>query len=177
MEPVKDNEMAKNRPRTETVTSTEISAVGSLSFAENGTTMVPRWYPRWCGKPILNGNQEALGFMLGMTGQFVAVFGVLAFIVPALLYLAKSAAGCVVEIPEGETTLPECNKTIHGLKPSSLITSLSSILGITMALFIPVAGYADWLVHRIFGFAQAHLFVTFFCLPGRLWISLNIADA
>lgn len=129
-------EVTKSRSRTETVSSSEISAI----VEDGDNNIVPRWFPRCCGKPILHGKPEALGWMLGMSGQTMGIFGVGTFVVPALMYFAKLEAGCEVEIPEGETELPECNETVYGLKPSSMITTLASVLSICIAICTPFMG-------------------------------------
>ena len=75
-----------------------------------------------------------------MTGQTLGIFGVMTFVAPALLYFAKLEAGCEVEAPEGETRIPECNEKVHGMKPSSLITSLVGILSLVVAMLTPLMG-------------------------------------
>jgi MFS-type transporter involved in bile tolerance (Atg22 family) len=69
--------------------------------------------------------------------------------VPALMYFAKLEAGCEVELPDGANELPECNETIYGLKPSSMITSMASVLSLCMALLTPLMGaLVDYSNHR-----------------------------
>lgn len=63
---------SKNRGRCETISTIDGSA--SLYDLQNATTAqqpedvqdIPRWFPRCCGRPILHGKPEALGFLLGM---------------------------------------------------------------------------------------------------------------
>ena len=127
----------KTLKRAETTSTTDISAGGSFEDGES-KVVVPRWFPRCCGKPILHGKPEALGWMMGMSGQTIGIFGVGTFVVPALMYFAKLEAGCEVEIPEGQTEVPVCNETVYGLKPSSLITTLASVVSVFVAITTPL---------------------------------------
>lgn len=69
--------------------------------------------------------------------------------VPALLYFAKLEAGCEVEVPEGETVVPECNETVYGLKPSSMITTLATIVSLIVTFLTPLMGaMVDYTNHR-----------------------------
>ncbi|CAB9526856.1 Major facilitator superfamily [Seminavis robusta] len=133
----------KNRSRTETVStvaSSETQQLKNAAAAEDEAEALPRWFPICCGKPILHGKPEALGFLLGMLGQVVGVLGVMTFVVPSLVYFAKKEAGCQVELEEGQDELPPCNETVYGIKPSSMITTLVSIVSICVALMTPVIG-------------------------------------
>jgi hypothetical protein len=72
----------KNRARCETLSTTDGMAsiydsqhavvVVATAAATTTTTQpedvedVPRWFPRCCGKPILHGKPEAMGFLFGM---------------------------------------------------------------------------------------------------------------
>jgi MFS-type transporter involved in bile tolerance (Atg22 family) len=83
------------------------------------------------------------------SGQVIILLGLGTFVVPALLYFATLEAGCEVELAEGETVLPECNETVYGLKPSSMITTLASILSLCVAVLIPLMGaIVDYTNHR-----------------------------
>jgi len=106
---------------------------------------LPWWFPRWRGRPIFYGIPEALGWACSCVGQAAILIGIGAFISPALVNLAKLEAGCEIEAPpeyaEDETyVLPECTGTVHGIKPSSLLTIMSSIVGISSAFIIPIMG-------------------------------------
>jgi len=138
------------RKRTETVTSTELSA---MSFDHDGEVVIPRWFPRCCGKPVLYGKPEALGWLLSVSGQTTGILGVGTFMIPALIYYGRLEAGCEVEIPEGESELPECNEKAFGLKPSSMITTMMSVLSLVVAFLTPLLGaFVDYTNHRrLFG--------------------------
>lgn len=111
---------------------------------------LPACFPKCCGKPILHGKPEALGWLLGLTGQTVILLGVGTFLIPALVYFAKKEVGCPTEIPEGQDEIPVCHKKVKGIiKPSSLITTTTSILSLCVALFTPLMGaIVDYTPHR-----------------------------
>jgi MFS-type transporter involved in bile tolerance (Atg22 family) len=50
----------------------------------------------------------------------------------ALLALASQQAGC--------TKVYDCEKTVYGLKPSSLLTTVTSVIGVLAALGMPIFG-------------------------------------
>jgi len=148
---------SKNRDRSSTeassfATATELDAPGEEGnggMQPHRTDDLPRWFPVCCGKPILHGKPEALGFLMGMTGQMIGIIGVLTFVAPALLYFAKLEAGCEVEAPEGETEVPECNKEVYGMKPSSFITTLTTVTSLLVACSLPLMGaIIDHTSHR-----------------------------
>lgn len=142
MEPLPE---VDTRKRAETLTSmTDMSSV-----YKEAEVVVPRWFPRCCGKPVLHGKPEALGWMLSISGQTMGILGVGTFVVPALIHFARLEAGCAVEIPEGETELPECNEKAYGLKPSSMVTTMTSVLSLVVALLTPLMGaFVDYTNHR-----------------------------
>ena len=138
----------RDRSLTEASSSMDSNIISSSATAASFSDL-PRWFPRCCGKPILHGKPEALGWMIGMTGQTLGVLGVLTFVAPALLYFAKLEAGCAVEAPEGETEIPECHETVHGMKPSSLITTLVGVVSLLVAMLTPLMGaIIDFTPHR-----------------------------
>jgi len=58
------------------------------------------------------------------------------FISSSLIYLASEEAGCLDE--DGKTT--DCDATIYGYRPSSLITNIGVISNVTAALLNPLMG-------------------------------------
>jgi MFS-type transporter involved in bile tolerance (Atg22 family) len=78
------------------------------------------------------------------------------------LKLAKDAAGCRVEPPEGETEPPECDARIYGIRPSSLLSTMTTIVGLISACLMPLCGaIVDTTPYRrLFG----RILVTFFCI-------------
>jgi hypothetical protein len=121
----------------QSIGSFEIEVPFDFETPSDKANDLPVCFPRCCGKPVLHGKPEALGCVLGMTGQAVGLFGVGTFVLPALLHFAKLEAGCEMEIPEGEVEIPECSETVYGLKPSSLITTMATILSLAVLLMTP----------------------------------------
>jgi UMF1 family MFS transporter len=116
----------------------------------NGMEELPRFYPKYRGKPMYNGNKEALGWALDGIGRAVQFVGAGAFLGTALIRIAKEAAGCATEPPEGETVIPECNEKVYGIKPSSLLTTYTMIVGVASACLLPLIGaLIDYTSYRL----------------------------
>jgi hypothetical protein len=110
---------------------------------------LPRYYPRWRGKPVYHGNQEALGWALDAVGRAVAFIGAGAFLSTALLRLAKEAAGCEVDPPPGSNKVPDCDGRVYGIRPSSLLTTYTIVVGVVSATLMPFMGaIVDYTPHR-----------------------------
>lgn len=121
----------------------------SEEVAADEQPKLPRCYPHCRGKPWYGGNKEALAWILDTCGRGFTIAGGAAFLAPTLLRLAKEEAGCLTEPPEGETDVPECEGKIYGVRPSSLLTTYTIIVGITSALFLPLMGsIVDFTPHR-----------------------------
>lgn len=111
---------------------------------------LPKWYPTYRGKPLYNGNNEALAWALDGIGRAVQFIGTGAFFATALLRIAKEVAGCQTEPEEGEDEIPECDATFYGLKPSSLLTTYTMIVGVASAAMLPLMGaVVDYTPHRL----------------------------
>ena len=64
--------------------------------------------------------------------------------------LAKLEAGCAIERPAGADTIPECTHKIHGMKPSSLLSTYAVIVGMAAAVLMPICGaMVDTTPHRL----------------------------
>lgn len=112
-------------------------------------TDLPRCYPHPCGRPIYGGNQEAFAWALDTAGRGVSWIGAGAFLAPALLRLAKVAAGCETEAIPGED-LPECDGRVYGIRPSSLLTTYTIVIGLLSAALMPFMGaIVDYTPHRL----------------------------
>lgn len=98
------------------------------------------WYPSWRGKPAYGGNDEALAWALDSMGRAVTFIGSAAFLGTALLRLAKEAAGCETEADDVTGKVPECYERIYGIRPSSLLTTYTIVVGIVSATLMPVIG-------------------------------------
>lgn len=103
--------------------------------------LLPWWYPyRRKGQPVYHGNPEALGFALDSVGRSVGFIGAAGFLGTALLKLAKEEAGCETE-PSPETgKVPECEGRVYGIRPSSLLTTYTIVVGIVSAALLPLMG-------------------------------------
>lgn len=99
-----------------------------------------QWHPSWRGRPLYGGNPEALAWALDSMGRSVTFIGSAAFLSTALLRLAKEAAGCETEADELTGKVPECHERIYGIRPSSLLTTYTIVVGIVSATLMPVIG-------------------------------------
>jgi UMF1 family MFS transporter len=68
------------------------------------------------------------------------------FLSTSLLYLASEEAGC---IDEEDNLITDCENTVYGFAPASLITNVAVISGLLTAFFMPVVGaIIDYTPHR-----------------------------
>ena len=141
--------------------------------AAHNPAALPSWYPKFRGKPLYHGNQEALAWALDGLGRAIPLIYGGAFFGTAIINLAKEAAGCETEAPPGETLIPECNETIYGIRPSSFLVIYTIILGITSAALLPLMGaIIDYSEHRLLvGQITTALFLLF-TVP-QLFLSAN----
>jgi hypothetical protein len=110
---------------------------------------LPRWYPYYRGKPVYHGNGEALGWALDAIGRAVPFIGSGAFLGTALLRLAKQAAGCEIDPPPGSNKVPDCDQRVYGIRPSSLLTTYTMVVGVLSAVLLPFMGaIVDYTPHR-----------------------------
>ncbi|GAX11164.1 hypothetical protein FisN_9Hh258 [Fistulifera solaris] len=108
------------------------------------TTTLPWWYPyRRHHQPIYHGNPEALGFALDSVGRSIGFIGAAGFLGTALLQLAQREVGCLEEAEE-------CEGRLFGiLRPSSLLTTYTIVVGIVSATMLPFLGaVVDYTSHR-----------------------------
>ena len=116
----------------------------------DGNCLTPKWYPKWRGRPLYRGNPEALGWALDGAARSIQFIGAGAFLSTSLLRLAKEAAGCATEPPPGETIVPECNEAVYGIKPSSLLTTYTMVVGVASSAMLPLMGaVVDYTPHRL----------------------------
>ena len=103
-----------------------------------------------CGRKVFNGNREALAWALDSVGRSIQGISSASFLATAILNLAKEAAGCETEPLAGETDIPECNGRVYGIRPSSLLTSYSVVVGVLATIFMPLIGaIIDYTSHRL----------------------------
>ncbi|CAJ1954326.1 unnamed protein product [Cylindrotheca closterium] len=132
---------------------------------------LPRWYPKWRGKPWYDGNQEALAWMFDGIARNVSFLGAGAFFATALLRLAKESLGCATEPLEGSIVIPECEGRVLGIKPSSLLTTYTMIIGVASALFLPLMGaMVDYTRHRLL-FGQITSAIICLCIFPQIFMN------
>ena len=71
---------------------------------------------------------------LDAAAREVAVMGGAVFVSTALLSKAKEVAGCA-EVPDDL-----CEGRVYGMRPSSFLTNIVTIVGLICACFIPLVG-------------------------------------
>ena len=125
----------------------ETAPMDQSSEAQDG---LPRCYPHACGRPLYGGNQEALAWALDTAGRGISWIGAGAFLATALLRLAKEAAGCETEVPPGEDEVPECQGRVYGIRPSSLLTTYTIVIGLLSSALMPFMGaIVDYTPYRL----------------------------
>ena len=123
----------------------------------------------WCCRFPFGGNREALGYALDSMARATVFACWGAFFLPTLQQMATEAtvAKCtsvendtvqdntIIHTSSGMTTILklDCSNTenvrIHGIKPSSLLTTLLTIIGLISAALAPIVGaWVDTTAHR-----------------------------
>ena len=141
---------------------------------------LPYCYPRCCGRPWFRGNKEALGYALDLMARSTVFACSGAFLLPALLKMAKLEAGCEIEAPEGTNKVPECHGKVYGIRPSSLLTTILTIVAVLSTAMLPLVGaIVDTTTHRrILGrtlavIVSALLFPTIFVSQDN-WFAISV---
>jgi hypothetical protein len=112
-----------------------------------------------CNRPPFEGIKQALGWALDSIATTIAFVGAGAFLATALIKIAKDEAGCQIE---KESKLPDCNEKVYGLKPSSLLSTFATVLGLVAAISMPLAGaIVDYTSHRR---GMGRFMASIFCL-------------
>jgi MFS-type transporter involved in bile tolerance (Atg22 family) len=91
---------------------------------------------KYCGWMNFQGVTEAKGYAILGTARGAVVMSNI-FLSTSLIYLASEEAGCIDE--NGEA-IPDCENTVHGFRPPSLIANIAVISGLLSALFMPFIG-------------------------------------
>ncbi|CAB9504547.1 Major facilitator superfamily [Seminavis robusta] len=81
---------------------------------------------------------EALGWTLDAAARGVAIMGTAVFVSSELLRLAKNAAGCGGE--DANESGERCENRVYGMKPTSLLTNIMTIVGLISAFLMPLMG-------------------------------------
>eukprot|EP00751_Fragilariopsis_kerguelensis_P024285 CAMPEP_0170866430 /NCGR_PEP_ID=MMETSP0734-20130129/22039_1 /TAXON_ID=186038 /ORGANISM="Fragilariopsis kerguelensis, Strain L26-C5" /LENGTH=442 /DNA_ID=CAMNT_0011243169 /DNA_START=42 /DNA_END=1366 /DNA_ORIENTATION=+ len=97
---------------------------------------------------VYNGNVDAIGLSWLAIGRGMLIMSNI-FLATSLLWLAKNAAGCDMDVPPDNTKANLCDKSIHGMKADTFITNIAMISAILAALFMPICGaIVDYTPHR-----------------------------
>eukprot|EP00550_Attheya_septentrionalis_P002669 CAMPEP_0198290240 /NCGR_PEP_ID=MMETSP1449-20131203/8187_1 /TAXON_ID=420275 /ORGANISM="Attheya septentrionalis, Strain CCMP2084" /LENGTH=548 /DNA_ID=CAMNT_0043988723 /DNA_START=9 /DNA_END=1655 /DNA_ORIENTATION=- len=95
------------------------------------------------------GNVEARAWALDAIPRGVLIVGPAVFLSTALLKLAKEAAGCVFELEDDTVEMPPCDGRVYGMRPSSILTIYTFVVGIVSVVLLPLAGaILDHTPHR-----------------------------
>ena len=138
--------------------------------------------PKCCCRQVFNGNREALAWALDSVGRSIQAISSASFLATAILNLAKEAAGCETEILAGETKLPECHGRIYGIRPSSLLTSYSVVVGVLATVFMPLIGavidYTSHRLHvgRVLAMIACALMIPTLFVSEKLWFVIAIVQ-
>jgi MFS-type transporter involved in bile tolerance (Atg22 family) len=119
--------------------------------------------PNRCRLQLYSNNKEALGFALDGVARIVGFIAAAVFLSTAIINLAKQDAGCIIYATDNEQIVPECNARVYGLRPSSLLTTYGTIVGLISAFSLPIVGaVVDYTPHRkLIGFVSAALQLCF----------------
>jgi UMF1 family MFS transporter len=175
------NEMMPQNPsetaRSPTVliddTIPAVEPAHNAPIASLNPAALPSWYPKFRGKPLYHGNQEALAWAFDGLGRAIPLIYGGAFFGTAIINLAKEAAGCETEAPPGETRVPDCNETVYGIRPSSILVIYTIAIGIISAALLPLMGaFIDYSPHRLLvGQITTALFLL--CTVPQLFLSAD----
>lgn len=91
---------------------------------------------KYCGWANYHGVTEAKGYAILGTARGAIVMSNI-FLSTSLIYLATEEAGC---IDENGVAIPDCDNTVRGFQPASLIANIAVISGLLSAFFMPFIG-------------------------------------
>lgn len=144
----------------------------TIEATRHPTPPLPWWYPyRRKGQPVYHGNKEALGFALDSAGRSVGFIGAAGFLGTALLKLAKEEAGCETEPVSG--VIPECEGRVYGIRPSSLLTTYTIVVGVISATLLPFMGaIVDYTANRRLVARSTSVALSIFMFP-QIFVNEN----
>jgi len=133
---------------------------------EEPDRILPKWYPKWKGKPIHDGNPEVLGWTLCSVSTSIQYVGSGAFFVNTVLKLATIAKMCYAQVEQAGADIDvaeKCGPTFGSIDPSSLLAMYATVVGVISATFLPLTGAViDYTRHRrLIGRITSTLFVLF----------------
>lgn len=86
------------------------------------------------------GNNDAKGLAFTKIPEAALWVASSVYFSTALIKVAYEDAGCVTELQDGQTKLPDCDKRVYGIKPSSMLSLFVMILGLCNAVIMPIFG-------------------------------------
>eukprot|EP00531_Pseudo-nitzschia_arenysensis_P004395 CAMPEP_0116115384 /NCGR_PEP_ID=MMETSP0329-20121206/478_1 /TAXON_ID=697910 /ORGANISM="Pseudo-nitzschia arenysensis, Strain B593" /LENGTH=512 /DNA_ID=CAMNT_0003608813 /DNA_START=127 /DNA_END=1665 /DNA_ORIENTATION=- len=112
---------------------------------------VSKCYPKWGGKPVYDGNKEAVGWTLSSVAVLINYVGGGAFFATTLLQVATGASNCHTQNADKGINLNEvCGPAITFIKPSSLLTFYTMVISSAVAFTLPFIGaIVDHTKHRL----------------------------
>lgn len=87
-----------------------------------------------------DGNDDAKGLAFTKIPEAALWVSSSVYFSAALIKVAYEDAGCITELQDGQSKLPDCDKRIYGIKPSSMLSLFVMILGICNAIIMPIFG-------------------------------------
>ena len=141
---------------------------------------LPRCYPRCCGRPLFRGNTDALGYALDLMARSTVFACAGAFLLPALLKMAKLEAGCEIDPPDGTNKVPDCHGKVYGIRPSSLLTTILTIVAVLSTAMLPLVGaIVDTTTHRraigrVFAFVSSILLFPTIFVNQDNWFIISV---
>eukprot|EP00533_Pseudo-nitzschia_delicatissima_P002453 CAMPEP_0116085014 /NCGR_PEP_ID=MMETSP0327-20121206/4101_1 /TAXON_ID=44447 /ORGANISM="Pseudo-nitzschia delicatissima, Strain B596" /LENGTH=513 /DNA_ID=CAMNT_0003575981 /DNA_START=178 /DNA_END=1719 /DNA_ORIENTATION=+ len=125
---------------------------------------VPKCYPKWRGKPVYDGNKEAIAWTLNSVAVLINYVGGGAFFATTLLLVATSASRCHTKNADNADVvdLDEfCGPAITFIQPSSLLTFYTMVITSIVAFTLPFIGaVVDHTKHRLL---LGRIFSLIFC--------------
>jgi hypothetical protein len=112
---------------------------------------VPKWYPKFRGKPVYGGNKEAIGWTMVSVAMACNYVGVGAFFANPVLQVAEKVFDCHTKYAGANINLNEvCGPAITFIKPSSLLTFYAMVIGSISSCSLPFLGaFVDYTSHRL----------------------------
>ena len=127
------------------------SSESDMADPSQGGNDVPKCYPKWRGKPVYDGNKEAMAWTLCSTAVLINYIGIGAFFATTVLQIATSAYNCHERNAGTDVDLDElCGPRITFIKPSSLLTSYVMVITCVVSFLLPFIGaVVDHTKHRL----------------------------
>mmetsp|Transcript_6280 Transcript_6280/g.15566 ORF Transcript_6280/g.15566 Transcript_6280/m.15566 type:complete len:343 (-) Transcript_6280:2681-3709(-) len=112
----------------------------------------PRCYPKWRGKPVYDGNTEALAWTLVSVSLAIQYVGAGAFLATTILRLAEEAYVCRLDFANSTDVnlTEECGPGVGSMNPGSLLSTYVMVIGLLATILLPFIGAViDYTPHRL----------------------------